>query len=454
MSPRPPPPASAAPVSDPAAPAPAQPELLRAIGRWALTALVLNSVIGSGIFGLPGAIARLLGPAAPMAYVLGALAIGVITIVFAEVSSQFRQAGGQYLYAREALGRFAGIQIGWFFLLVRTTSGAAVLNLFVNYLGEFWPAATTPLARAGVMTALVGGFAFINYRGVRAGAGLSTFFTLTKLGTLGLFIVAGLILAPHVVPAAAATPPSAGAWTDALIALVFAFGGFEGALIPASETKNPRRDTPFALGLGLSLVAVCYLLVHVVAMWSVPDLAGSARPLADAARAFAGPVGAGAMAVAAMLSVFGWLSGAFVTIPRLIYALAERHDFPAWLATVHRHFRTPYVSIVIWSVVVLTLSIYGSFYWNAILAGVARIVTYAATCVALIRLRRLKPEADAWRAPAGNLLAVLGIGFCVVLAFRLTPTHAVILASVALVAAVNWFVVRRRPADDPPTPAP
>src|SRR5881394_2591090 len=117
---------------------PTKPQLVRAIGRWTLTALVLNSIIGSGIFGLPGAIAKLLGPAAPVCYIIGALAIGVLMAVFAEVSSQVRESGGQYLYARAALGGFAGIQIGWFFLLVRLTSGAAVLNLFVNYLGEFW----------------------------------------------------------------------------------------------------------------------------------------------------------------------------------------------------------------------------------------------------------------------------------------------------------------------------
>ena len=425
-------------------PAPPQPQLVRAIGRWTLTALVLNSVIGSGIFGLPSVIAKLLGPVAPLAFVLGALAIGAIMAVFAEVSSQFREAGGQYLYAREALGRFAGIQVGWFFLLVRLTSGAAVLNLFVNYLGEFWPGATQPVARATVMAALIGGFAAVNYRGVRAGAGLSNFFTVTKLATLGLFIVAGLLLVKSIAPAAPAVPASAGAWTDALIALVFAFGGFESALVPASETKDPRRDTPFALLTGLAVVAACYLLIHVVAMWAVPDLANSPRPLADAARSFAGPAGAAAMAVAAMLSVFGWLSGAFVTLPRLIYALAERGDFPRRLAAVHARFRSPHVAIIFWAVALLALAIYGNFIWNAILAGVARLVTYAVTCVVLLRLRHTAPQADAWRAPAGNLLAVLGIAFCAVLAARMTSTHIAIMGAVAVIAAANWLAVRQR----------
>jgi len=424
---------------------PTKPELVRALGRWTLTGLVLNSIIGSGIFGLPGAIAKLLGPAAPVSYIVGALAIGVLMAVFAEVSSQFRESGGQYLYAREALGRFAGIQIGWFFLLVRLTSAGAVLNLFVTYLGEFWSAATTPLIRALIMSALVGGLALVNYRGVRAGAGVSNFFTITKVGALGLFIIAGLLLVKHTTPATPAVAPTAGAWTDALIALVFAFGGFESALIPAAEAKDPRRDTPFALGVGLAIVAVCYFLIQIIAMWAVPDLASAERPLADAAHSFAGTTGAAAMAMAAMLSAYGWLSAAFVANPRLIYALGERGDFPRAFGAVHPRFRSPHLAILLWTVLVLGLAIYGSFIWNAILAGVARLVTYAATCVALIQLRRKRPQADRWRAPAGNLLAVIGIVFCAGLAVRMNATHATVMAAVAVIGTANWLVVRSRP---------
>jgi amino acid transporter len=252
------------------------------------------------------------------------------------------------------------------------------------------------------MLALVGGLALVNYRGVRAGAGVSNFFTITKVGSLGLFIIAGLVLVKHTTPAAPAVAPTAGAWTDALIALVFAFGGFESALVPAAEAKDPRRDAPFALGVGLAIVAVCYFLIHLVAMWAVPDLASSARPLADAARSFAGRGGAAAMAMAAMLSAYGWLSAAFVTMPRLIYALGERGDFPRAFGAVHPRFRSPHLAILLWAALVLGLGIYGSFIWNAILAGVARLVTYSATCLALIQLRRQRPQTDRWRAPAGN----------------------------------------------------
>src|SRR5581483_108561 len=284
------------------------PELVRALGRWTLTALVLNGIIGAGIFGLPSAVARLLGPAALWAYVGAAAAIGVIMAVFAEVSSQYRESGGQYLYARDALGRFAGIQIGWFALLVRLTSAAAVTNLFVVYLAEFWPRATEPACRAAIMLLLVGGFAALNYRGVRTGARVVNVFVVAKLASLALFIAGGLWLGVRHAPADLAATPGLGGWTDALIALVYAYGGFEAAGIPAGETTNPRRDAPFALLVSLAVVTVVFLLVHLVAMETVPALAQSERPLADAARAFAGPAGARAIALGALLSTLGWLS--------------------------------------------------------------------------------------------------------------------------------------------------
>ncbi len=419
-------------------------ELVRALGRWTLVALVFNGIVGSGIFSLPSTVARLLGPAALWGYALAALCILPIVAVVAELGSQYREAGGQYLYARDGLGRFAGIQTGWFLWLMRLTSAGAVANVFVTYLGEFLPGVTTGLPRAMVMIAVFAGLAAVNFLGVRAGAGLSNFFTLIKLTSLGLFIAAGLLLAQHHAPTVLDRTPSAGSWIDVLVTLVFAYGGFEAALIPAAEVKDPRQDLPRALGFALSLVAVVYLLVHLVTMWTVPDLAHSERPLADAARAFDGAHGAAAITVGVLISAGGWLSVQFVSAPRLTYALAERRDFPPCFAAVHPRFRSPHISILVYAVLVIGLSLYGNFMWNVVLSVAARLVTYATSCAALIRLRQIRPEADAWRAPAGRFLALLGIAFCVLLISRLTAAHAAIVAVVAVIATANWLAVRQR----------
>jgi basic amino acid/polyamine antiporter, APA family len=422
-----------------------RPELVRAIGRWTLTALVLNCIIASGIFGLPDDVARFVGEGAPWAYLLAALGIGAIMAAFAEVASQFREAGGPYLYAREAFGTLAGLQTAWFAWLTRVTASAAIANVFVSYLGELWPGITGPLPRASTLVALMTILAAVNVRGVRGGAALNNAMTIAKLVPLGLFIAVGLVLAPRVAAIAPVTAPSAGAWIDALVILLFAFGGFESSMMAGAETKNPRTDAPFALFMGLVLVTLIYFSVHLVAMWSLPNLAGSERPLADAARVFAGPAGATFIALGAALSTLGALSGGIVSAPRMVFALGERGDFPRLFAAVHPRFRTPWVSILFWAVLVLVLALWGNFLWNAVLSVAARLVTYSMTCAALIKLRRTRPAADAWRAPGGNILAAAGMGFCALLVFRLTGAHAIIMASVAAIALINWLAVRARP---------
>ena len=226
--------------------------------------------------------------------------------------------------------------------------------------------------------------------------------------------------------------------------LLFAYGGFESACLPAGEAKDPRRDAPFALLIGFAVVAAIYVSVHCVAMWSVPDLAHSDRPLADAARVFAGPAGAKAISLGALLSTLGGLCAAVITAPRLVYALGERGDFPRIFAAVHSRFRTPYVAILLWAILALGLALWGNFIWNAVLSVAARLVTYGMSCGALIQLRRSQPNADAWRVPAGPLLAVLGGGFCVLLVLRLTGGQALIVAGISILAVANWLAVRSR----------
>jgi amino acid transporter len=136
--------------------------LIRALGRWALTALVINSTIGSGIFGLPSVVAGYVGAQSPFAYLIAAVGIGIIIACFAEVASQFGAAGGPYLYAREAFGRFIGIQAGWLLWLVRLTAAAAAANLFTNYLAEFWPNIQQTFPRLTVLAILIGFLAAVN----------------------------------------------------------------------------------------------------------------------------------------------------------------------------------------------------------------------------------------------------------------------------------------------------
>src|SRR5271170_6892076 len=195
--------------------------LVRAIGRWSLAALAVNSIIGSGIFGLPATVAGLLGKRSVLAVLIAGAAMGVIMACFAEVSSQFSEAGGPYLYARTAFGRLTGILVGWMLYLSQTAAPAANANLFVIYLAEFWPRAKEPWPRFVILTLLVGLLALINARGARQGTVVSNVFTIAKILPLLMVISAGAALTLfHPAPWGAVGTAPATAWMKALVWLI------------------------------------------------------------------------------------------------------------------------------------------------------------------------------------------------------------------------------------------
>jgi amino acid transporter len=426
---------------------PTTPTLVRVMGRWTVTALVINAILGSSIFGLPSVIARSLGPASPWAWVIGAAGNAVIIVCFAEVASRFTQAGGAYLYAHAALGRLPGILVGWLAYLTRVSAVAAGANLFTVNLAEFFPGVSREIVRIAVLTVLLGCFATINYRGARGGARLSNVFTVGKLIPLAIFVIAGIVFVathPAAEPAAPAAPASGRDWLQALLLIGFAYGGFDGAMFAMGEAKEPRRDAPFALGTAIVFLTFLYTGVQLLVNAALPDPGASARPLADAARVFLGAKGASLLAGGALLSLVGFLSANFLNGPRLTYALSEQGDAPTALGRIHERFRTPHVSILLFGVLVWALAAYGNFQWNATLSAVTRLFIYGSTCLALIVLRRTQPGTAWLTVPGGPVLAVVGMGFCALLAARMGPAELLIIAGVTVLGVVHWLLVRRR----------
>ena len=422
-------------------------ELVRAIGRWSLVALVVNSILGSGVFGLPSTVAGLIGSYSPCAVLAAGAGMTVIMGCFAEVASRFQEAGGPYLYARVAFGRFMGIETAWMLWLGQVSAPAANANLFVIYLGEFWPPANNPLPRAIILTVLVGVLTVINIRGVRAGAQVSNLFTAAKLVPLCSVVVLGLyVLQGHHwrIANAPVGVPGASQWLKAMLLLVFAYGGFETALAPMSEARDPRRDAPFALFMALLVCTVIYGLIQWVVVGVLPDAAHSSRPLADVARLAVGPIGAGLVAVGALISFYGYLSAKILAMPRVPFALAEQGDFPRAFAAVHRRFHTPYVSILVFAALVWGFALIGEFKWNVTLSAVARLLYYAVGCAAPPVLRRRQLEGALFRLPAGNFLAVVGVVLCLILVTRVDFGQSLILVATVALGLVNWAVVKRK----------
>jgi amino acid transporter len=430
-----------------------QPALYQAIGRFALIGLVLNAVIGSSVFGLPSVIGARLGPASPWAWLLAAAGMMLVVACFAEVASRFGQAGGPYLYARVAFGQVAGIEMAWLTYLVRLTAAATNANLFVIYLAEFWPAATGSIASPVVLAVVLVPLAVANYRGVGLGLSVSNGFTIAKLVPLGIFVIAGsalLFSSDVTTPLRPPIAPDLGVWLEVILLLVFAYGGFEAALVPLAEAKNPRHDAPVALFTMLGICALLYTLVQAVVVAALSDPGASSRPLAAAARVFLGPAGATLMAVGALVSMYGYLAGAMLNVPRLTYAMAEQGDLPARFGAVHRRFRTPHVSVMLFAVLVWALAAAGSFLQNLTLSAVSRLFTYGAVCVALVVLRRRErrdsPDLNrAWfRIPAGTLVALLGLAFSAALALRMAEREVVVLGVTLMLGLLHWGWLRRR----------
>lgn len=399
--------------------------------------MAINAIIGAGIFGLPSEVFSRIGPYSLFAFAACALVVLVIILCFCEVGSRFSETGGPYLYAHAAFGPVVGFEVGWLIWIARLTAFAANCNLLVGYLSFFWPSAGAGALRAAIITFIVVVITLVNITGVRHAAIVSNFFTVGKLIPLVLFIATGLFF---IQPAnyTLGTAPAYGAFSASCLLLIYAFSGFEMVMIPAGEAHEPRRDTPFALLTAVGVVAVLYLLIQVVSIGTLPELAASKRPLADAAASFFGSAGGAIISAGALVSIFGNLNVILLAGSRLPFAMAERSELPGFLGLVHRRFRTPHVSISITAAVMLALTLSGTFVYAATISAIARLLTYAATCAALPVLRRKEAELPAlFRAPAGVALSIFAL---LLVAWLLSNSTRVQARDSAIAAAVGLFI--------------
>ena len=420
--------------------------LVRSIGRWTMTALVINGIIGAGIFALPGEINRLLGRASPFAVICAALAMAIIIMCVTEVASQFSEPGGAYLYTRTAFGRFVGMQIGWFFLLAVVGGVAVAANLFVNYLEPFLSWTLNTWERDAIMALLIAIPTAANYFGVRSGANLSTVTTLAKLSPLALIILFGLAHfthQPQMIHASEIASHGWSNWIRAVTLLIFPFAGWEESLIPTGEITEPRRTIPFALATGLITCAAVYTLLQFITVATVgPN--STDQPLAQAASILIGRGGAALVSIAIMLATYGYISANLLNDPRLLYSLAAKDDFPAIFARIQPRFHTPSVAIVVYAIIGLALAVSVTSQFLLALSAGATVIYYAGMCACLIRLRRKRPGVDSFRIPFGPVLSIVAVAISLALITGLTRRELLLMWVTALIAAANWLWARAR----------
>ena len=379
--------------------------LVRSLRKWDLVALVINSVVGAGIFGLPSQVYALAGTYSLAAYAAAALAIGLIVLCFAEVGSRFGATGGPYLYTRVAFGPLIGFQVGWLMWIARVTGFASLTNLFVTYLALFVPGTGTGVPRMLIIALIVAILSIINIVGVRASATVTNVLTAGKLVPLFLLAAAGLLFVdPQRYSFAVA--PAYESFSKATLLLVFAYMGFEGAVIPSGEMRDPQRHLPFSLVAGMAVVAVLYMGVQAVCIGTVPDLARSERPLSDAALQMVGPAGAVLMAAAALVSIGGILNAILFATPRLLFAMADNGELPRVISQTHARYRTPAAAIIVTAAAGAVVAAVSTFISALTISTIVRLVAYIATCVAVPALRRRTDvPAPAFRTPAGWLVS-------------------------------------------------
>ena len=366
--------------------------LLRAMGRWDLTAIGVNQVIGSGIFVIPATAAALVGAAPSLSvWIVASLVNFLIVLCFAEAGSRFGEAGGPYLYASTAFGPFAGFQVAWMMWLTRVASQAALVNAFALYLARFWPGASMGWGRVFVITGLLALLMGVNLRGIRYGSWTVNLFTWGKSIPLVAFIILGMFYIDWNRFEGLLEPRWDG-FGEATLLLMFTFGGYELVTLPAGEAVTPRQDVPSALIKTIVLVCIVYILIQLVAVGTLPNLAASKTPLADAAARFLGPVAGVAIAIGGLVSIGGSNAGSMLAGPRLTYAMGLRGQLPGLFIHVHRRYRSPDSSILIYSAAALMLALSGTFEKLAAVSAVARLVFYAATCAAVPVLRRHSSE--------------------------------------------------------------
>jgi APA family basic amino acid/polyamine antiporter len=422
------------------------PELRRALGRWDLTAIGVNQVIGSAIFLLPANVAKEVGAWGPLAFLFVGLASLLIALCFAEVGSRFDRTGGPILPARVAYGRFIGFEVGWMMWFTRVASQASVSNGLALALAFYWPTLAQGVPRMALITGVTVTLVWINLRGIKQSSLFVNVLTVGKLLPLFLFIVVGIWF---IDPGRFSEMPAVtiGQAGSAALLLVFAYGGYEVTGVPAGEAANPRRDVPFAFVMTIFTVAVVMTLTSLVATGVLDNVAATQTPLADGAALFLGATGALIISIGSAISMTGNNMGQVLTGSRTIFALAENGDLPRWFARVHPTHQTPSNAIVFTGAVALTLALTGSFVTLAAVSAVARLVMYLAVCTATLVLRRRTPDAvmgpAQFTAPLGPVVPVLASVVSLSILAGATPQQ-LLMGGYALIAGGVLFVIANR----------
>lgn len=394
------------------------PSYLRRLGTWDATAIVIGGVIGAGIFRSAATVAERTdsGLQLLLLWAVGGLLTLAGVLCYAELGARRPQAGGVYIYLREAFGQLPAFLFGWTMALINYPgSVAAVATTFADYF-----CAATGLPLSWVPSVAVGAIVFIvgvNLFGIRAGARMQNLFTLLKLTAIVLLIVTGLVLVRGQLGTVLARdtvhPVPAWSFLGALLPVLFTYGGFHYLNDLAGEVREPQRTLPRALGLGLGVVVICYVLVNLAYLAGLghAGLAASQAPAADLMRQWLGPHGATLIAIGIACSTFGYCSIAIAGGARVLQTMGADGMFFRVAGHIEPRTRAPQVALAVLGAWAIVLTLSGSFgqllnyttvgEWLSHAFGIATLFWYR---------RRFVDEPSPYRVPFYPLLPLLFVG--------------------------------------------
>jgi APA family basic amino acid/polyamine antiporter len=424
--------------------------LLRAVGSFALTAAVINVIVGGGIFRMPSALATQMGAAAPLALVAGALAIIPIALCFAAVGSRVQVTGGPYSYLSATFGPFAGFVGGALMWISNFTSSAGVAAALSVQVANLVPAFAPPLPRALLLTVVYGALFALNAFGVKLGARAIT--TLAGLKLTPLFLLAGIgvfFVDWSQVSFAIHEVPSWGALGASMVLVMFAYSGMETALVPSGELNDPARDVPRATMVAILLVVLLYLALQIVGQGLLgAELAKSGVPVADTAGALWAP-GRVLLLITACISMTGFLMGNLFGTARLVFALGRDGYLPRVFGTVSASHRVPLWALAVHALLAWGLAIAGSFDALALISGGAICLVYGLVSLAAWRAQALdlRERGDApFVLPGGFGIPLLAIAamVAIVTTLKVDEWKAIGIALAVLVVMYAVLHTRRR----------
>ncbi|WP_342316461.1 amino acid permease [Lysobacter sp. FW306-1B-D06B] len=386
--------------------------LVRALGPFQLGASIINIIVGAGIFMLPALLLARMGPAAPLAFVVGAVAIVPIALCFAAVGSRAAATGGPYTYVGAGFGPFAGFLTGALMWICNVTSSAGVAAALAGQLAHAFPALAPAAPRALLIAAVYGLLFALNAFGVKLGARMIVALATLKLTPLFVLAAVGMFfLDGSQISLRIDDVPSWAALGSSLVLVVFAYAGMETALVPTGEVRDPARHVPRATLGAIVIVVLLYIGIQAVCQGALgADLAGSAAPVADAGGAIWAPARALLLATACV-SMLGFLMGNLFSSSRLLFALGRDGFLPRMFGVVDARHRVPVLGLLAHAGIATALAVAGSFETMALISGGAICLVFAAVAVSAWRVQRigLRGVGEPLVLPAGGLIPAIAV---------------------------------------------